>query len=249
MCGPLRAALVELFGRSRVERDRREAGRFGAFRDLDVDEIRFRPAEPHLHRHRAIDGRDDRPHDRFATIDVAKTRAAALGLRDLRCRTAEIDVDDIGAAFADHAGGPRHQRGIVAPELRRNRLLDAVLVDHFHRSFGAVRECVRRDELRHGQAETERLVQRAQGTIRHARHRCEHDGRPDLVGADAKRRNEAGHSTRLYHGGQPGPGGFASRPQVVGSVAGSPSAEPAGSGTMASGRMPMPSMSRPFGVV
>jgi len=185
---PVGAALVELLRGSRVQRQRLHARGLRALGDLDEHEVGLGPAQPHLHRHGAVDGRDDGAHDRLAAVHVAQARAAALGLGHLGRGAAEVDVDDVGAALTHQLRGLRHQRRIVPPELRRDRLLDAVLVDHLHRPFGAVLQGVGRHELRDREPEAERLVERPQGTIRHPRHRRENDGGPDLQRADLQRR-------------------------------------------------------------
>ena len=112
---PIRLAPVELLRGARMQRHGLDAHVLRALRDVDVDEIRFRPAEPHLHRDGTVDGRDDGAHDRLAPAGVAQTRAPALGFRHLGRRTAEIDVDDVGAAFAHQPRRLRHDLRIVAP--------------------------------------------------------------------------------------------------------------------------------------
>ena len=147
---PVGLTAIELFCGARVERHRLHSRALRAPRDVDVHQRVFAPAQPHLHRNGTVDGRDDRAHDRLAAIGIAQTRRAAVGLRHLRRGTAEVDVDDVGSALAHDLSRERHRRRIVAPELRRDRPLEAVLVDHLHRSPAAVLERVRGDELGHG---------------------------------------------------------------------------------------------------
>src|SRR5262249_22334919 len=143
-------------------------------------ELAFAPSQAHFHRYRAIDGRDDRTHDRFATVRIAQARRTAVRLGNFGSRAAEVDVDDVGATLANDFGGMRHRLRVVAPELGRDRFLEPVLVDHFHRSLAAVFERIRRNELRDGQAEAEWLIKPAHSPIRHAGHRRENERRPYL---------------------------------------------------------------------
>ncbi len=81
--------------------------------------------------------------------------------------TAEIDVDDVGAAFTHDTRGLGHDRGIVAPQLGRDRLLEPVLVDHLHRPAAADLERVGRYEFGDGQAEPKGLIEGPQGAVRY----------------------------------------------------------------------------------
>ena len=137
---PIRAAFVKLFCRARVQRDGLHADALRALRYFDEDHLVIGPTQAHLHRDRAIDGLDDRFHDRLAAIHIAQARAAAFGFRYLGRGAAKIDVHDIRAAFAHDFCRLGHDRRIVAPELRRDGLLDPVLIDHLHRALRAVLE-------------------------------------------------------------------------------------------------------------
>src|SRR5579885_83087 len=183
---PIRMAFVKLPRRARVQRHRSYAYALRALGDLDVDQVLLTPAQAHLHRDGTIDRVDDGAHDLLAALDVAQARGTAVDLRDFRGGAAEVDVDDVGAAFADDARRFGHDFRVVAPELRAHGFLEAVLIDHLHRALGAARVLKRvgRNELGHGQAQAERLVQRAHGAVGHARHRRQNERRPDAVRTD-----------------------------------------------------------------
>src|SRR5579885_2526153 len=131
---PIRMAFVKLPRRARVQRHRPYAHALRALGDLDVDQVLLAPAQAHLHRDGTIDRVDDGAHDLLAALDVAQARGTAVDLRDFRGGAAEVDVDDVGAAFADDARRFGHDFRIVAPELRAHGFLEAVLIDHLHRA-------------------------------------------------------------------------------------------------------------------
>src|SRR5579883_1463696 len=183
---PVRMAFIKLPRRARVQRHGLYAHPLRALGDVGVDQVVFAPAQAHLHRDGAIDRVDDGSHDLLAPLDVAQARGTAVDLRDFWGGAAEVDVDDVRAAFAHDARGFGHDLRVVAPELRAHGFLEAVLIDHLHRALGARRvlQRVGRDEFGHGQAQTERLVQRAHGAVGHARHRRQNERRPDAVRTD-----------------------------------------------------------------
>ena len=99
-----------------------------------------------------IDGVDDGFHNRFATIDVAQAGRTAVGLGNLRSGAAEVDVDDVGTAFAHDFCRRGHRRRIVGPELRRDGFLEAVLIDHLHRALLALElaaKAVEANQIKH----------------------------------------------------------------------------------------------------
>ena len=181
---PVGLAFVKLLGGARVQRDCLHAGALRAPRDVEIDEGVCAPTQAHLHRHRAVDRCDDGGHDRLAAIRIAQTCRAAVRLRHFGCGTAEIDVDDVGAALAHDLRRERHRRGIVSPQLRGHRLLQSVLIDHLHRAPAPELQRVGRHELRHREAQTERPVERAHRAVGDARHRRKNQRRPSLDRAD-----------------------------------------------------------------
>ena len=83
-------------------------------------------AEPALHRHRHVAGRD---HRRDAVRDergfAHQAGAEAAGLHAVGRATA-IEVDLVEAAFGADARGLREQCRVAAPELQRDRMFDAI---------------------------------------------------------------------------------------------------------------------------
>ena len=207
---PVRAAFVELLRGARVQGQGLHPDGLRALGDLDEDQVLLGPAQAHLHRHRAVDGLDHGPHDGLAAVDVAQAGAAALGLRHLGRRAAEVDVDDVGPALAHQLAALAMIAGSLPQSWVETGCSTPCWSIISMVRCVAVLQGVGGHELGHGQPEPEGLVERAQGTVRHPRHRGENDGGPELDRADPKRRNDAGHDPLVYHAeagpsGPPGP--------------------------------------------
>ena len=116
---------------------------------------------------------------------LAHQAAAGVVLRDLRHRTAHVDVDDVGAHAFDDLRGRRHLVGIAAEDLDRDRPLFLGVLGVLERAIDAADQPFGAHHLGDDQpAAAVALDQPAERRVGHAGHRRDGERRREVDGAD-----------------------------------------------------------------
>ena len=133
-------------------------------------------------------------------LQLPRQRRSAALARDLGHGAAEVQVDVVGAVLVDeHAHRVLDGRRVDAVELDRARRLGLVVRDEAHRRGVALDEGAGRDHLAHVQPGAVFAAEPAEGGVRDARHRREHDRRIELDGPDAQSAvRERGRSSPVH---------------------------------------------------
>ena len=210
---PVGVAGVELGGGAGVETDGGRAFGLGDFARVTEGEQVVVDALADLHRHRhpsrAADGG---AHDRGHQARLHRDGGAAAVAGDLRHRAAEVQVEVLDALARQHARRLAHLRRVAAVELDGPRPFVGRAVGEEPRARVALEQPARRDHLGDVQPGAELATQAAEGVARDARHRRQHDRRPDGERADVQGLELARRGERLDGGSDHGaPQGRAKR--------------------------------------
>src|SRR5262249_19826774 len=119
------------------------------------------------------------------------------GLRDLLHRTAEVDVDDVGAHCLDHPRGLGHRPGVGAEELDRERMLVRRDAEVAKRLLVAMLDAGATDQLRADEPGAVPPTLATKCLHADARHRREDEARGHLDGADSPGFAEVDHGCRM----------------------------------------------------
>ena len=169
---PVRAAAVALRRRTAVDRDCGGARVLDHLREPRGVAFGVVPSRAHLHRHRNLHGPGHRVDDARRLLRLAHQAAAGVVLRDLRHRTAHVDVDDVGAHALDDLRGCRHLVGIAAEDLNRDRPFFFRVLGVLERPVDAAHESLRADHLGDDEAAAAvALDEASERRVGHARHR------------------------------------------------------------------------------
>ena len=146
-------------------------------------------ADPELERDRdRAGGLDRRAHDRAQQARLERDRRAAALARHLAHRAAEVHVDVVDPALADQdAHRLADVARVDAVELQAADLLLRVEAREQQRLAVALDERARRDHLAHVEPGAVAPAERPERRVRDARHRRQHDRRPDLERSDPQR--------------------------------------------------------------
>ena len=185
---PVRMPGVLLHAGAPVHRDGRRARLLTDLRHLHgVDVLRI-PARANLHRHRNVHCVHHGPHDAADLLRVAHQRAALAVSGDLRCGTAEVEVEKIEACGDKLLRRVRHDLRIAAKQLKRGDSLPrqpgqqlpgvAVLA-------AGVDPALRGEHLAHAPGRALLMAQQAHGRVAHPRHWRERRARRQLQFSDS----------------------------------------------------------------
>ena len=114
---PVGLAVIKLVPRSAMDGDHPRPLALGDARKFRRVERGLIPAEPHLDGDRDADGFHRRCNQAAGKVRFAHQGAARLAARDLFCRTAHVDVDDVGASRLGQCSASAHPFGVAAGEL------------------------------------------------------------------------------------------------------------------------------------
>ena len=114
---PVGRVAVPRFARAAVHGERRGAAVHRRAGEIEIVPRRGVPPEPDLHGHRHLHRGPQRFDDAPYAAGLARQRRAQAHAREVIDRTAEIDVDEVGAARFRKGRGPGEFIGLVAGEL------------------------------------------------------------------------------------------------------------------------------------
>ena len=132
------------------------------------------PAGANLERYGHADGAYHRSQDGGDQGLVAQQRGTTGAAADFFCRTAHVDVDDLGASVSIQARGLRDHFRFGAGQLHDPRLRLASVIQSVPRLCGVPQARVTGEHLRCSQASAEPARQDAERTIRDPRHGRQH---------------------------------------------------------------------------
>ena len=190
---------VLLRGVARVERDPLHAGlRHEPAREQDARAVTGLAAGTELDRHRQAAALARGARDRDRPVGIVEQSRPGSRPADLAHRAAHVDVDEVRAGVRRDRGRLPHDRGIVAEELHRDRVL--VRVDAQELAVGApvaVNEAEARHHLRHHQAGAVALRLKPHEPVADARERREHDTVGEPQAAERPAVGERAHTQKV----------------------------------------------------
>src|SRR5579872_3546351 len=168
--GPIGASLIELAAGAAMDGHHADAAFLRDPREAWRVAVRLVPAGAHLECHRQFDGAHHRLEDARGLAFVAHQCRTGMAVHHLLDRTAEIDVDEGGAAIFIELRRLRHHRRLAAGELHRHRVFLRRGRGHQHGLAGLPDHRLARDHLGNHQPHPLLLHQAAKRQVRHPRH-------------------------------------------------------------------------------
>ena len=188
--------------RPAVHGERCHPRRLGDARDRHRVAMSGIAAGADLERHRHVDRPDDRREDRPDERLVREQRGARGDVADLLRGAAHVDVDDLRAACDVVARRVRHEGGIRAGDLHRDRRRLALVVSATPRFLRAAKLRIRGDHLGDGVPRAEALAQETKRPIGDARHRRDGEIVRKVVRSDAHGRRKIVIERNACRGGK-----------------------------------------------
>ena len=171
---PVRFAAVLLFARAGVQNHCGRPRLLHALAEIGKVFRFFVPAQAELDRHGHFDRVDDGAHDFFGKLLVPHQARSAARFGDFIDGTAHIQINERRVPFGD-SRRRRHRVGIPPLQLNGNRRVRFVGHRHFRRAFVRAGKRIRQNHFGKQQLAAEFPHHRAKRSIRHTRHRRQHD--------------------------------------------------------------------------
>ena len=124
---PARLPAIALFARAGMQRHGVQPLGFGHARQLQANNVGVVPAQAELHRERNLHRLAHGLENLFDPRQIAQQARAAVGADDLLGGAAEIEIDQVEAAFLNDASGLSQRFWVGAEELRADGMF--VLVE------------------------------------------------------------------------------------------------------------------------